>query len=119
VARPDVPTCRLGERVGAVRERVRAAGWDVCLVVTDDRVVLGRLRQDTLATEAMALVDDVMEPGPATIRPGERLASLVPRLKERRTGAVVVTTPSGRLVGVLYREDAARRLAAIKPASDG
>src|SRR5262245_4116169 len=62
LARRDVPTCRPGETVAIARDRTRAAGWDVCLVVTDDRVVLGRLRRDALAAEAAALVDDVMEP---------------------------------------------------------
>ena len=113
LARRDVPTCRPGETVGIARDRTRAAGWDVCLVVTDDRVVLGRLRQDALASDAAALVDDVIEPGPGTIRPGERLVSLVPRLRERRVGATIVTIPSGRLVGVLFRADAERRLAEL------
>jgi hypothetical protein len=35
VARPDAPTCRLDEPIGQVRERVRAAGWDACVVVND------------------------------------------------------------------------------------
>jgi hypothetical protein len=118
VARRDGRICRLGERVGDVRDRVCAAGWDVCLVTTDDNVVLGRLRQDALAADA-ALVDDVMEPGPGTIRPDERLESLVPRLKERRVAATVVTVPSGRLVGVLYRDDAERRLEEFKAGEAG
>ena len=33
VARKDVPTCSLEERLGAVRDRVRALGWDVVVVV--------------------------------------------------------------------------------------
>ena len=33
----DVPTCSPSERVGAVRERVHAAGWDVCVVVNEQR----------------------------------------------------------------------------------
>ena len=41
LARRDVPTCTLQERLGDVRERVRAAGWDVCLVVNARRIVLG------------------------------------------------------------------------------
>src|SRR5260370_26523396 len=44
VARRDAPTCRIDERVGAVRDRVRAGGWDVCVVVDEHRVVLGLVR---------------------------------------------------------------------------
>ena len=44
LARHDVPTCWLGERVEEVEKRVRAAGGDTCVVVNDDRIVLGLLR---------------------------------------------------------------------------
>jgi hypothetical protein len=44
IACRDVPTCTLRERVGEIRDRVEAAGWDECLVVNDQTVVLGRLR---------------------------------------------------------------------------
>ncbi len=114
VARRDVPTGRLGEHVGEVRDRVRTAGWDTCLVVTDGNVVLGRLRKAQLASDAAAIVDDVMEPGPTTIRPDELLETLVPRLTERRVGTTIVTIPSGRLVGVLFRDAAERRLGEFK-----
>src|SRR5712692_8131392 len=114
VARRDVPTCSLGEHVGDARDRVRAAGWDTCLVVTDGNVVLGRLRKAELASDAAAVVDDVMEPGPTTIRPNAPLETLVPRLKERRVGATIVTVPSGRLIGVLFRDAAERRLEEFK-----
>lgn len=114
VARQDVPTCHLGEHVGDVRKRVRAAGLDICLVVTDGDVVLGRLSKAELASAATSVVDEVMEPGPTTVRPHELLESLVPRLKERRVGAIIVTVPNGRLVGVLFRDNAERRLEEFK-----
>ena len=44
--RRDVPTCRLEERLAAVRVRVRA-GWDSCCVVNDERIVLGWLGRGT------------------------------------------------------------------------
>ena len=44
VVRRDVPTCSLGERLGDVRDRAAAAGWDACVVVSGGRVVLGLLR---------------------------------------------------------------------------
>src|SRR5579884_2930113 len=48
VTRRDVPTCHLGARVGDAQKLVQAAGWEMCLVVTDDKVVLGRLRGKAL-----------------------------------------------------------------------
>src|SRR5688500_702109 len=49
VARRDVPTCSVDERIADVRKRVSAAGWDACVVVNDERVVLGLLRANELA----------------------------------------------------------------------
>src|ERR671911_374235 len=47
-ARRDVPTCAPAEKVGAVRERVQRAGWDRCVVVNMERVMLGLLRERAL-----------------------------------------------------------------------
>ena len=110
VARRDVPTCGLDERVGAVRGRVLAAGWDTCLVVNEARVVLGRLRENALASDPGPPVEQVMEAGPTTIRPDTRLADIAERLRAKDVEAVVVTTPDGRLVVLLRRADAERGL---------
>src|SRR6266540_4053058 len=36
VARREVPTCGLDQRLGEVAQRVCAAGWDACVVVNHD-----------------------------------------------------------------------------------
>lgn len=105
VARRDVPTCGLAERVGAVRERVRAAGWDQCIVVNEQRIVLGRLREQALGGDDGANAEAVMEAGPTTIRPDAALDALGKRMRERRVGSMVVSTSDGVLVGVLRRDD--------------
>jgi CBS domain-containing protein len=110
IARRDVPTCALREQVGEVRQRVAAAGWDECLVVNEERVVLGRLRGAALAAPATTTAEAVMESGPTTSRPDGQLARLVPRLREKRVDRIIVTTPDGRLVGVIERETAERAL---------
>ena len=70
VARRDVPTCGLHERVREVRERVSGAGWDGCVVVNDERVVLGLLRSEQLsAGHEDEEVERVMLAGPSTFRP--------------------------------------------------
>jgi len=48
VARKDVPTAQLDERLGDVRERVQAVGWDAAVVINSERVVLGLLRSKEL-----------------------------------------------------------------------
>jgi len=41
ILRRDVPTCSLDQQLGDVRDRAVAAGWDACVVVSQDRIVLG------------------------------------------------------------------------------
>lgn len=117
VARRDVPTCGLSDQVGAVRERVRAAGWDQCIVVNQQHVVLGRLRQKELGADAAASVETVMESGPTTIRPDTMLDGITKRMAERRVESIVVSTSDGQLVGVLYRVDAEQVVAGAQAAS--
>jgi Mg/Co/Ni transporter MgtE len=108
VARPDVPTCRLGESIGQVRERVRAAGWDACVVVNDQRVVLGLLRAGELQGGQDELIEQMMRPGPSTFRPHVLIEELAHFMVHHDLPSSPVTTSDGRLVGLLRREDAAR-----------
>ena len=105
-ARRDVPTCAPAEKVGAVRERVQRAGWDRCVVVNMERVVLGLLRERELLSDPKSSVEEAMRNGPATFRPNEPVGKMAKRMQDREATAVLVTTPDGRLVGLLYREDA-------------
>jgi CBS domain-containing protein len=110
--RRDVPTCRLDERVAEVRQRVRDAGWKLCLVVNDRTVLLGRLRHEHME-EAVpeAKAEDVMESGPSTIRPDVPLEEVVKKLRDQERALALVTTPAGVVLGVLFRADAERALA--------
>jgi Mg/Co/Ni transporter MgtE len=108
VARPDVPTCRLEEPIGQVRERVRAAGWDACVVVNDERVVLGLLRAGELQRGRDEPIEQMMRPGPSTFRPHVLIEELAHFMVHHDLPNSPVTTSDGRLVGLLRREDAAR-----------
>jgi CBS domain-containing protein len=107
VARREVPTCRLDESIGEVRERVRAAGWNACVVVNDERVVLGLLRAEELR-RGDEPIERVMRPGPSTFRPHVPIEELAHHMIHHDLPASPVTTSDGRLVGLLRREDAAR-----------
>jgi Mg/Co/Ni transporter MgtE len=108
VARRDVPTCRLEEPIGQVRERVRAAGWDACVVVNDQRVVLGLLRAGELQRGQDEPIEQMMRPGPSTFRPHVLVEELAHFMIHHDLPSSPVTTSDGRLVGLLRREDAAR-----------
>ena len=104
--RGDAPTCRLTERVGDVLSRVREAEWDECVVTTANGVVLGRLRGESWEAEPERVVEEAMEDGPSTVRPHKPLEPLFERMRERGVRRVVVTSPEGRLIGILRQEDA-------------
>ncbi len=108
--RTDVPTCRLNERLRHVQQRVSESGWDICFVVNEQRVVLGRLGRTALRSEADASVEEAMTSGPGTIRPSARLEAMVERMDKQGLTSLPVTTSDGRLVGVLLREDAEHAL---------
>ncbi|HEV3474076.1 MAG TPA: CBS domain-containing protein [Actinomycetota bacterium] len=106
MARTDAPTCSLDDRLGDVAERATAAGWNVCVVVNDQRVVLGLLQEEHLGEDADRRVEDVMRPGPSTFRPHVDITDLAEYLERHDLPHTVITTGDGVLVGVLRKEDA-------------
>jgi CBS domain-containing protein len=108
VARSDVPTCGLRERLGDVQARVRAAGWNACVVVNDERVVLGLLREKELGGHGDQNVEDAMRPGPSTFRPYVAIEEIAHFMRGRNLESSPITTSDGRLVGLLRRDDAER-----------
>jgi CBS domain-containing protein len=114
VAERDSPICALHERLGDVRDRLQAAGETGCIVVNDQRVIVGRLRGEALNGDPEQTAEAVMEAGPTTVRPSASLDTLVARMQKRRTGSIIVSTANGELIGVLRREEGERRLAEQK-----
>jgi CBS domain-containing protein len=105
VLRRDVPTCSLDERLGDVRDRAVAAGWDACVVVSQDRVVLGLLRAKELYADPDLPVEQVMRPGPSTYRPFVSVQEMQRTMTERNVESSPVTTSDGKLVGLVRRQD--------------
>src|SRR5258706_6960318 len=69
VARRDVPTCGLADRVADAKARAQAAGYDACVVANARCVVLGLLRSQELNVDPAATAEGVMRTGPTTYRP--------------------------------------------------
>jgi Mg/Co/Ni transporter MgtE len=107
VADGSVPTCQLGERIGDLRDRVRADGRDTCVVINAQGIVLGLLRKKALEADPKATAEDVMDPGPKTFRPNVTLVELLKSMRDHdiQTNSLV-TTFDGRLLGVISRADA-------------
>lgn len=105
VARADVPTCAPNEDLDEVRTRVRSAGWEACVVVNAERIVLGLLRREELAREGVR-VEQAMRPGPSTFRPHVPIEEMADYMVRHELPNSPITTSDGRLVGLLVREDA-------------
>jgi Mg/Co/Ni transporter MgtE len=106
VARADVPTCGLEERLEVVRGRAEAAGWNACVVVNEERVVLGLLRGEELQGPSDRRIDEAMRPGPSTFRPHVHIVEMARYMLEHDLPNSPITTGDGVLVGLLRREDA-------------
>jgi predicted transcriptional regulator len=106
VARKDAPTCRPDEPIGEVRERVRAAGWDACVVVNEERVVLGLLREAELQKGQDEPVERIMRPGPSTFRPHVSIQEMAHYMVDHDLPTSPITSSDGRLIGILRRQDA-------------
>jgi CBS domain-containing protein len=106
VARKDVPTCGLKERLGSVRERVRQQGWDAVVVVNEERVVMWLLRSKELDSDSDLLIEQAMRPGPSVFRPFVRMEEMAHFMVEHNLESAPITTSDGRLVGLLLQRDA-------------
>jgi len=110
VSRSDVPTCRLDEPIRDVHARVNEAGWDACVVVNEEDVVFGLLRERELSRGAgeEGPVERFMRPGPSTFRPNVPIEEMAAFMTEHDLVNAPITTSDGRLIGLLRRDDAVR-----------
>lgn len=93
----DPPTCRPDDPVADV-----AGLNERSVVVVDERgIVLGRVSAGRVDAADSRAIEEVMEPGPATVRAHEPLAPLLERMARRGVSEVIVTTPQGELLGVV------------------
>jgi CBS domain-containing protein len=103
--RDDVATADLDERIAHVRPRADASPYGFALVTGRGGVLLGRLRRAALQGDPAATAEEVMEPGPSTIRPDTAPAALARRLREHEFTTAVVTDPDGILLGIVRLVD--------------
>jgi rhodanese-related sulfurtransferase len=95
------PTCTPAELVQDVVTRLGHGGSDICVVVNEHGVVLGRLRLDRLERADTRTAEDAMEPGPTTVRADAQLAETTERMRSRHATSLIVSNPDGVLLGLL------------------
>jgi Mg/Co/Ni transporter MgtE len=93
-----------------VRERVAASRYGYAFVVSG-RILLGRLRRAVLEGEGERTAEEVMEPGPSTVRADKQLEALAERMRKNDLTCMPVTTPGGELFGIVRRDDLEAELA--------
>jgi CBS-domain-containing membrane protein len=103
-ARDDVVTCGLDAPADRMREEIDASPYGFALVVSDDGTLLGRLRRSELEG-ASGTAEELMSPGPSTVRPDLAIEELREKLDERDLKTAIVSTPEGRVIGVVRRRE--------------
>lgn len=103
--RDDVVTCRLEDRIAGIRARVSESPYGFAFVTSPHGVLLGRLRRAALEGDGARAAEEVMEPGPSTVRPDTAARELRERLEKRGLKTAVVTAPEGILLGVVRAAD--------------
>ena len=85
--------------------RVEASAYGFALATSSTGTLLGRVRRSRCEGRYDARVEEVMEEGPSTVRPDTRAEELADRLRDRDLKTGVVTTPEGRLLGIVLRSE--------------
>jgi rhodanese-related sulfurtransferase len=101
--RRGVPMVPAGARVADVQAAI--AEWELAVVVDDHNVVLGVVRAEVCEMPGDTELGAVMQAGPATVRPSIPIRELAASMDEHGEPRVLVTTLSGRLLGLVRRED--------------
>ena len=105
LARKDVVTVTLDARIGDARGQVANSPYGFGLVVHDNDLVLGRLRMSEMKKAPDdARAEEIMSPGPSTVRADTEADELAEKLDAKDLKTALVTTPEGRLIGVITRD---------------
>lgn len=104
LARDDVVTCSLDTPIDEIADKIAASPYGFALVLTANRTLLGRLRRSKLVgVDSWTPAEEVMDPGPSTVRADLSVDELRKRLDDRDLKSALVSTPEGKLIGVVTR----------------
>lgn len=101
----NVPVCGPLEKIAEVRPRAEQAGWRQCVVINENRVVLGLLGKEAWAAGDDLPVEEAMHPAPLTFRPHLPWESVMEKMHAQKTDVALVTKPDGRLIGLLKQSE--------------
>jgi predicted transcriptional regulator len=113
------PTCHFQDRTIDALDLMHARDVNFCVAVTKDNVVLGMVYRDEAQDGDAKTIEQVMRPGPTTIRASEPLEPLVERMTRVHVDAILVTDPEGRPLGLLDRRRARAAISTTSPTENG
>jgi CBS-domain-containing membrane protein len=102
-ARDDYVTCALGDAASDVLEQIEASPYGFALVLAEDGTLLGRLRRSVVEKAGSGTAEELMTPGPSTVRPDLAPEELREKLDSKDLKTAIVSTPEGRVIGVVAR----------------
>jgi CBS domain containing-hemolysin-like protein len=89
-----------GQNGGSTSPRGQA-GWQECVVINHNRVVLGLLNREAWLAGDELPAEEAMDPAPLTLRPHFLWESVLEKMRTRKTDIALVTKPDGKLIGML------------------
>ena len=87
-----------------VRARVEQSGHSLCVVVNKAGAVEGLVAEQLGEGDGALTVEQVMDPAPLTVRPHTLAEAATERMRKQQRGTVLVTTPDGKLLGILRQK---------------
>jgi CBS domain-containing protein len=102
-AQADVVTCALADDAVEVGERIEASPYGFALVIAEGGTILGRLRRSAIREAGSGTAEELMDPGPSTVRPDQDVGELREKLDAKDLKTAIVSTPEGKLIGVVTR----------------
>jgi hypothetical protein len=103
LARDDVVTCGLTDPAAEIAGRIDGSPYGFALVTAQDGTLLGRLRRSAIEDGSSATAEELMTPGPSTVRPDTDPAELREKLDAKDLKTAIVSTPEGHVIGVVLR----------------
>jgi hypothetical protein len=99
----QVPTCQLNDSVGEAKRRAEKLGLQICIVVNEQRVVLGLIEKDDWEIDGDISVETAMDPGPTTLRPSYLIKD-AKELVVKSGRDAIVTSSDGQLMGIFRHQ---------------
>ncbi len=100
-----MPTCFPEDRLETVVSRLAETEYELCVVISPQRVVLGTVRGKALKAPPDTLVEAVMDPAPSTYRPNVSVEEMIEHMRKNRVRDALVSTTDGVLIGLLRQSE--------------